>query len=73
MIEIFITVWLGTGAFGDRTIVKSLSQKVMIDLAKHKSCQQVIIDKTELTKKQLDSKALLIVCDYPYPEVKNDK
>ena len=73
MIEIFITVWLGTGAVGDRTIVKSLSQKVMIDLAKHKSCQQVIIDKTELTKQQLDSKALLYVCDYPYPEVKNDK
>lgn len=68
MIEIFITVWLGTGAFGDRTIVKSLSQKVMIDLAKHKSCRQVIIDKTELTKQQLDSKALLIVCDYPYPK-----
>ena len=40
----------------------------MIDLAKHKSCQQVIIDKTELTKQQLDSKALLIVCDYPYPK-----
>ena len=68
LIEIFITVWLGTGAIGDRTIVKSLSQKVMIDLAKHKSCQQVIIDKTELTKQQLDSKALLIVCDYPYPK-----
>ena len=68
LIEIFITVWLGTGAFGDRTIVKSLSQKVMIDLAKHKSCRQVIIDKTELTKQQLDSNALLIVCDYPYPK-----
>ncbi len=71
MIEIFVTVWLGTGGFGDKTIVKSLSQKVMIDLAKHKSCKQVIIDETELTKEQLDYNALLYVCDYPYPK-KND-
>ena len=42
----------------------------MIDLAKHKSCKQVIIDKTELTKEQLDNNALLYVCDYPQP--KND-
>ena len=70
MIEIIVTDWLGTGGFGDRTIVKSLSQKVMIDLAKHKSCQQVIIDETELTKEQLDNKALLYVCYYPQP--KND-
>ena len=70
MIEIFVTVWLGTGGFGDRTIVKSLNQKVMIDLAKHKSCQQVIIDETELTKEELDNKALLYVCNYPQP--KND-
>lgn len=43
----------------------------MIDLAKHKSCKQVIIDETELTKEQLDYNALLYVCDYPYPK-KND-
>ena len=71
MIEIFVTVWLGTGEFGDRTIVKSFNQKVMIDLAKHKSCQQVIIDETELTKEQLDNKTLLYICDYPNPK-KND-
>ena len=73
MIEIFITVWLGTGALGDRTIVQSLSQKVLIDVSKHTSCKQLIIDETKLTKEHLDNKALMYVCDYPTPEVKDDK
>ena len=73
MIEIFITVWLGTGALGDRTIVQSLSQKVLIDVSKHKSCKQLIINETVLTKDQLDNKALMYICDYPKPKVKNDK
>ena len=47
MIEIFITVWLGTGALGDRTIVQSLSQKVLIDVSKHTSCKQLIIKETK--------------------------
>lgn len=72
MIEIFITVWLGTGALGDRTIVQSLSQKVLIDVSKHTSCKQLIIKETKLTKDQLDNKAIMYMCDYPNPKAKND-
>ena len=71
MIEIFITVWLGTGGLGDRTIVQSISQKVLIDVSKHKSCKQLIINETVLTKDQLDNKALMYICDYPKPKVKS--
>ena len=72
MIEIFITVWLGTGALGDRTIVQSLSQKVLIDVSKHTSCKQLIIKETKLTKNQLDNKAIMYMCDYPNSKAKND-
>ena len=73
MIEIFITVILGTGGLGDRTIVQSLSQKVLVDVSKTTTCKRLIIKETELTKEQLDNKALMYICDYPVPEVKDDK
>ena len=73
MIEIIITVILGTGGLGDRTIVQSLSQKLIVDVSKTESCKQLIIKQTELTKEQLDNKALMYICDYPIPEVKDDK
>lgn len=73
MIEIFITVLLGTGGLGDRTIVQSLSKKVLVDVSKVTTCKQLIVKQTELTKEQLDNKALMYICDYPVPEVKDDK
>lgn len=73
MIEIIITVILGTGGLGDRTIVQSLSQKVLVDVSKTTTCKQLIVKQTELTKEQLDNKALMYICDYPVPEVKDDK
>ena len=73
MIEIFITVLLGTGGLGDRTIVQSLSKKVLVDVSKVTTCKQLIVKQTELTKEQLDNKALMYICDYPVPKVKDDK
>ena len=72
MIEIIITVILGTGGLGDRTIVQSLSKKVLVDVSKTTTCKQLIVKQTELTKEQLDNKALMYVCDYPTPEVKDE-
>ena len=70
MIEIFFTVWFGTGIFGDRTIVQSLSQKVIVDYSKYNSCKQLIINQTDITKEKLENKAIMYVCDFPKP--KND-
>ena len=70
MIEIFFTVWFGTGIFGDRTIVQSLSQKVIVDYSKYNSCKQLIINQTDITKEKLENKAIMYVCDFPNP--KND-
>ena len=30
-------------------------------------------DSVELTKEQMDNKALMYICDYPMPKVKDDK
>ena len=73
LIEIIVTVILGTGGLGDRTIVQSLSQKVLVDISKSTTCKRLIINETELTKEQMDNKALMYICDYPIPKVKNDK
>jgi hypothetical protein len=73
MIEIFVTIILGTGGLGDRTIMQSLSQKVLVDVSKTTTCKQLIIKETELTKEQMDNKALMYICDYPVPKVKDDK
>ena len=73
MIEIFVTIILGTGGLGDRTIMQSLSQKVLVDVSKTTTCKQLIIKETELTKEQMDNKALMYICDYPVPKVKYDK
>ena len=73
MIEIFVTIILGTGGLGDRTIIQSLSQKVLVDVSKTTTCKQLIIKETELTKEQMDNKALMYICDYPVPKVKDDK
>tara|TARA_R110002072_G_scaffold234443_1_gene392056 strand:+ start:101 stop:322 length:222 start_codon:yes stop_codon:yes gene_type:complete len=73
MIEIFVTIILGTGGLGDRTIMQSLSQKVLVDVSKTTTCKQLIIKETELTKEQMDNKALMYICDYPMPKVKDDK
>ena len=70
MIEIFFTVWFGTGIFGDRTIVQSLSQKVIVDYSKYNTCKQLIISQTDITKEKLVNKAIMYVCDFPKP--KND-
>jgi len=68
MIEIFLTVIVGTGIIGDRTIVESFSQKVLIDASKHTTCKQLIIKETKFTKKELENKGLVYICNYPKPE-----
>tara|TARA_Y100001963_G_scaffold23576_1_gene31323 strand:- start:291 stop:503 length:213 start_codon:yes stop_codon:yes gene_type:complete len=70
MIEIFFTVWLGTGIFGDRTIVQSISQKVLVDYSKYNTCKQLIINQSDITKEELEKKAIMYICDFPKP--KND-
>ena len=70
MIEIFFTVWFGTGIFGDRTIVQSLSQKVIVDYSKYNTCKQLIINETDITKEKLENKGIMYVCNFPTP--KND-
>ena len=70
MIEILFTIWFGTGILGDRTIIQSLSQKVIVDYSKYNSCKQLIINQTDITKEKLENKAIMYVCDFPKP--KND-
>ena len=63
MIEMLITVILGTGIVGDTTIVKSISKKIIFDASTYKTCRLLAIDETKLNEKDFDDKALLYICD----------
>ena len=47
MIEMLITVILGTGIVGDTTIVKSISKKIIFDASTYKTCRLLAIDETK--------------------------
>ena len=63
MIEMLITVILGTGIVGDTTIVKSISKKIIFDASTYKTCRNLAIDETKLNEKDFDDKAILYICD----------
>jgi hypothetical protein len=63
MIEMLITVILGTGIVGDTTIVKSISKKIIFDASTYTTCRNLVIDETKLNEKDFDNKALLYICD----------
>lgn len=64
MIEFFITVWFGTGIAMDRTIVESLSKKVVLDLTKYNGCKNVVMKEVNMDEKEFEKKVLLYVCDF---------
>ena len=63
MIEMLITIILGTGIVGDTTIVKSISKKIIFDASTYKTCRLLAIDETKLDGKDFDDKAILYICD----------
>ena len=75
MIEMLITIILGTGIVGDTTIVKSISKKIIFDASTYKTCRLLAIDETKLDEKEFDDKAILYICDLKNKKngSKNDK
>lgn len=75
MIEMLITVLLGTGIVGDATIVQSISKKIVFDASTYKTCRLLAIDETKLDEKDFDEKAILYICDLKNKKngSKNDK
>lgn len=68
MVEIIFTIYLGTGILMDRTIESIVSKKVFIEAASFTTCKNLIVQETDLTKKELDDKALVVLCNF-----KNDR
>ena len=73
MIEMLITVLLGTGIVGDATIVQSISKKIVFDASTYKTCRLLAIDETKLNEKDFDDKALLYICDLKKSEFSDQK
>jgi hypothetical protein len=73
MIEMLITVILGTGIVGDTTIVKSISKKIIFDASTYTTCRNLVIDETKLDEKDFDEKALLYICDLKKSEFSDQK
>ena len=73
MIEMLITVILGTGIVGDTTIVKSISKKIIFDASTYTTCRNLVIDETKLNEKDFDDKALLYICDLKKSEFSDQK